>query len=378
MANKKYKVNYDENVVEDKKGINFLGSDISFGGTGLAQVVIFAKNLSVMIKSSLTISESLDIAADSMSGRFKKIILSVLSAVNSGSSLSDGFKQYPKVFPNIFISSVYAGEKSGTLEQNLDYVANQLEKERDLSQKIKSSMIYPVVVLTATFLLGMTLAFLVLPKIIPLFQGLGGDLPFTTRTLIWLSTVVQDHGTVLFLSIVGTLFVLIWLARQRFSRPVTNLLLLYTPIIRKISKNANLVRFCRTLGTLLKSGLTIDESMAIAGDTVGNYYYKKAVKNIAKSMSAGGASLSSSLEGYESLFPKLVVRMIKVGEESGKLDENLLYLASFYESEVDNSTKTLSTSIEPILLIIIGLAVGFLALSIITPIYNITGNISQQ
>ncbi|MDP2684249.1 MAG: type II secretion system F family protein [bacterium] len=359
-----------------KSKTKLLSFDISFGSANLTQVAIFARNLEVMIRSGLTISEALEIGADSASGKFKRILLNVMTDVNSGTPLADAFAQFPKVFSPLFINSVYAGESSGTLEQNLNYIATQLEKERELSQKVKGAMLYPIIVLVATFGLGMTLSFFVLPKIIPLFQGLSVDLPLTTRMLISFSELIEAHGLLLFVGIVAFFGALIWYTRQKFSHPLTHMLILKLPVVKKISKNANLARFCRTLGSLIKSGLTIDEAMQVTAKTMQNYYFKKAFENI-REKTISGSLLSDNMIHYRDLFPKLVTRMVRVGEESGKLEETLLYLADFYDSEVDSSTKSITTTIEPVLLIFIGLVVAFLALSIITPIYSITGNISR-
>lgn len=357
-----------------KKSI--LEADISFGGVTLTDKAVLAKHLAVMLKSGLTIAEALDIVASQAKGKFKKILLSILKSVESGNSLSSSLAKFPQVFSSLFVNTTLAGEASGNLEKNLDNVAEQLKKEKELVSKIKGAMIYPVVVMAGAAVLGLVMAFLVLPKIIPLFEGLKMDLPFTTRALIWVSHVIEDHGQAIFFGLVALVALFYWLVKQPFSRPATHLFFLKFPIIKTITKNSNLANFCRTLGTLLKSGLNIDEALEITKDTVSNHYYKKSLARISVRVKQG-TKLSDNLAEYEHLFPRLVTSMIKVGEKSGNLEETLFYLAEFYDSEVDIATKSLSTAIEPILLIVIGLAVGGLAISIITPIYKITGNIQK-
>lgn len=330
-----------------------------------------------MIKSGLTVLEALDISTDSLSGKPKKIVQSVKASVEAGQPLSASLAAYPNVFSQLFVNAVYAGETSGSLEVNLEHVAEQMRKEKELVDKIKGAMLYPIVILIATFALGMGISFFILPKITPLFQGLNIKLPITTRALISFANLVQAHGTLLFASIIACILILVWVSRQPFSRPVTHWFLLHFPIVKSISRNSNIARFCRTLSTLLKSGLTIIEAVNITRDAIGNYYYTHALDDVAGRLSSG-IPLSRLLASHETYFPKLVTRMIAVGEESGQLEDSLSYLAGFFEEEVDNDAKTLSTGIEPILLIIIGIIVGFLALSIITPIYNITGNIGRQ
>jgi len=359
---------------QPKKSI--LDFDISIGKVSLTQKALFAKHLSVMLKAGLPISESLGIAMDSNTGKFKKILSGVLKSVEAGHSLSESFARYPSTFSGLFISATFAGESSGTLEENLVNVAEQLEKEKELTSKIKGAMLYPAVVMSAAFVLGLSMAFLVLPKITPLFEGLKIDLPVTTKVLIWVSHFIQDYSLGLFVGIVALTILVLWLVRQKFMKPFIHFSLLRLPVVNKISYNTNLARFCRTLGTLLKSGLNIDEALEISHTTLGNFYYQRAVKNISARIGKG-TKLSNNLKHYPDLFPTMVIRMVRVGEESGKLEDTLLYLAHFYEVEVDNSTKSLSTVIEPILLIVIGLVVGFLALSIITPIYQITGNVRR-
>jgi len=350
--------------------------DLDIGRVNLTQKAIFAKNLSVMLKSGLAITEALSIAQSSATGKLKSILGKVLKSVESGSSLSKSFAQYPKVFPGIFISATNAGEASGTLVENLENVSEQLEKEKELVSKIKGAMLYPIVVLIAAFILGMVLAFVVLPKITPLFEGLKIDLPLTTQGLIWFSNFVQDYGVYLFIGIIAFVVLTIWLLRRKFSKPFVHWFLLKTPIIKKISKSTNLARFSRTLAMLLKSGISIDKALGIIKETTGNYYYQKALNRISQDIQKG-TKLSDNLALSNKLFPVMLTRMIKVGEESGKFEETLFYLADYYELEVDTATKSLSTAIEPFLLIMIGLVVGFLALSIITPIYDITGGIKR-
>ncbi|MBU0661182.1 type II secretion system F family protein [Patescibacteria group bacterium] len=362
--------------VKKKKKISVLKKNIAIGGTGLTQKALLAKHLAVMQRSGLSIVESLDIVADSAQGKMKNILIKIRESVESGNSLSDAFQRYDNIFPGIFISAIYAGEKSGTLDENLEHLAEQLQKEKNLVSKVKGAMLYPIVVLIASFILAMTMSFLVLPKIIPLFQGLKTELPLSTRLLIQFSQIVNDHGPLLFFSITGTVLFVIWLFRRKFMRPISHWLLLHLPVLSSISHNVNLARFSRTLSTLLRSGLNVDEALAVTRQSLGNYYYQHALDKVLHRLEKG-SSMAENLGLYPRLFPSMVTRMVLVGEESGNLEDTLNYLAEFYEVEVDNATKSLATAIEPILLLGIGMIVAFLAISIITPIYNITGSIKR-
>jgi type II secretory pathway component PulF len=359
----------------EKKGA-LLKKEISLGRVSLTDRALFAKHLAVMLKSGVPITEALATAADAASGKLKKTVEAVLESVESGRSLSAAFADYPNIFSGLFVQATYAGEVSGTLVENLENVALQLEKEKELVMKIRGAMLYPAIILTAAFVLGLAMAFLVLPKIMTLFEGLHTKLPFTTQMLISFSHYIDQYGIRLFIGIVVGFFVLVWLTRQKFSRPVTHGIMLYAPIVSAMSRASNNARFARTLGTLLKSGIGIGEALDITQNAVGNYYYKNAIAAAACRVSKG-EKLAESLSDFGNLFPKIVTRMIKVGEESGRLEDGLFYLADFYEAEVDTATKSLSTAIEPLLLLVIGLIVLWLALAIITPIYEFTGNIRQ-
>lgn len=361
---------------EKEKAKGILDADLSLGGVSLTDKAMFAKNLSLMLKSGLTIAEGLDTLESQATGKLRKVISNILRSIQSGTSLSDSMAKYPKIFSRFFINTVLVGESSGTLESNLENIAVQLQKDKELVTKVKGAMIYPVIILCAATVLGIGLAFFVLPKITPLFEGLRVQLPASTRFLIWFSKIIQKQGTPLLLGILAGGGLLIWLCRQKFSQPVTHYLLLHTPIVKKISINSNLATFCRTAGTLLKSGINIDEAFNITRDTINNYYYRKSLTDI--SMRIGhGSTIAESLRKYEKMYPTLIVNMVKVGENSGNLETTFFHMADFYELEVDHATKNLATVIEPVMLVFIGIVVGGLALSIISPIYQITGNVSR-
>jgi type II secretory pathway component PulF len=364
----------DDNQEQKKKGL--LESEIVVGRINLMQKAMLAKHLAVMLKSGLNIAEALDISMNQATGKFKKILSSILKSVESGNTLSGSFAKYPRVFSSLYINTTLAGESSGNLEQNLDNIAEHLKKDYELINKIKAAMLYPIIVLIGAFVLGLAMAFLVVPKIVPLFEGLKMDLPVTTRIMIDFSHFIQKNGMVLIIGIILFFIFIGWFVRQNFSKPLTHFFLLNFPIIKNITRNTNLASFCRTLATLLKSGLHIDESLDITKDTVSNYYFKKALGKVNQRVSQG-TKLSDNLEEYNNLFPKLTISMVRVGEKTGNLEETLFQLADFYETEVDLATKSLSTAIEPILLIFIGLFVGGLAYSIIGPIYKITGSVSK-
>ena len=340
------------------------------------ELVVFAKHLSLMLRSGLAITEALKILYQASRGKFQEMIGDIYKSVKSGKSLAEALRHHPKAFGSFFTGAVLAGESSGTLDKSLENIASQLKKEKELSDKIKGALMYPVIILVAGFGMSLFLAFYILPKIIPLFTGMKMKLPWTTKLLIAFSGMVEQYGVILLSAILLVVGLIVWLSRQKFTQPFFHKLLLKFPIAKDISRNANLASFSRTLATLLASGLNIIDALNICANTTSNYYYRQALLAVNKTTNKGNR-LSVGLAKYREYFPDMAIRMIAVGEESGKLEETLFYLADFYETEVDNAAKNLSTLIEPILLIVIGLGVGFLALSIITPIYSITGNVTR-
>lgn len=363
-------------VVEKRKK-HWWEIEIYLGSVSLEEKALFAKHVGVMLDAGLTINESIAIARDSAKGKMRHILDSILVSVEAGQPFASALEDHKKDFSGLFINSIKTGEQSGTLSTNLQHVADQLEKEKDLVAKVKGAMMYPTIVLVATFGLGLLLAFFILPKIVPLFKGLKTELPMSTRALIWIADVVELHGSLIAMSIALFVVLFVWFIRQRWSHPITHFVLLKLPIVNQVIIKSQLTRFSLTLGTLIKSGLTVDESLQITKETMGNYYYTRAL-NRAYARLQKGTKMAESLRRYPDLFPILTTSMIRVGEESGNMDETLIYLSGFYQTEVDTATKALSSAIEPMLLVIIGGVVGFLALSIITPIYEITGSVSRQ
>lgn len=353
---------------------NILETNLSIGGVSLVQKMLFAKHLSMMLKSGIAITDALRLLYNSSRGKFRLVIGGIYSSVKAGQPLASALAKYPHIFSSFFHGSILAGEASGNLENNLDNIAVQLKKDKELNDKIKSALFYPVIVLIVALAMGLFISFYILPKIVPMLAGLKINLPWTTKILIALSSFVQSYGLALVIIIVGLIIFLPILVKQKWTQPFFHRLWLNLPVVGLMTKNLNLARFSLNLGVLLKSGLTITEALKLTADSLTNYYYQQALINIKKAVDKG-AKLSVNMNNYNDYFPELAIRMIKIGEESGRLEETLLYLADFFETEVDSAAKNLSIAVEPILLVFIGLVVGFLAIAIITPIYSITGGV---
>lgn len=356
---------------------SLLATNFSFGQVSAMQKAFFAKNLSLMLKSGVDILEALKIVRELATGKLQFVVDDVIVSIDSGNSLSAALKKHPKVFSELFISTTLAGETSGNLVENLENLSNHLIKSSEVYAKIKGALVYPVIVILSAIFLGLLLSFMVLPKILPLFESMNIDLPLSTKILIYFTHFIQDYRGWLLAAIFGGSALLFWLSKRVLARPLTHLLLLKMPVIKKLVINSSLANFCSTLAMMLKSGLIIDEALLISREVVGNYYFKKAVSDVHRK-TLQGVLLSESLSDHQDIFPKMIISMVNVGERSGNLESSLNNLAAYYEGEVDGATKNLSIVIEPILLLFIGLVVGFLAVSIITPIYKLTGNVSGR
>ncbi len=354
-----------------KTGLN---TEINIGGIKDVDILLFTKHLSVILKSGLTLIEGLELVREQSKGKMKKMIIAIYEKVSAGRTFYEALSGYKRYFSPIYLNMIKSGELSGTLEANLERLGQQLAKSYELKKKIKSAMIYPMLVFIAVFGLGMAVALFVLPQIIPLFMVLDIDLPVTTRALIAVAKIMEKWGIFIAVgSVIGGIFIF-WILRRDFIKPFTHRVILKLPVIKNLSLKINLERFCHTFGSLLESGLTVDEGIRITAQATENRVYRKKILSLLPQIEAG-TSLSESVSKYPKLFPLIVSRMIEVGEKTGNLDSTLKYLSSFYSKEIDDSTKNLSTIVEPVLLIIIGLVVGLVAIAILGPIYEITGNL---
>jgi type IV pilus assembly protein PilC len=349
--------------------------EIDFSGVSDLDILTFTKHLSVSLKSGLTLSEGIDIVLDQAKGKWRKMLLDISDMVKAGSPLYKALDVYSKYFTSIYVSTVKSGELSGTLARNLERLSKQLYKSRKLKKKIKSAMIYPMFIFVAVVGLGFSVAIFVLPKILPLFKMLGTEIPLTTRWLIAIAELFESHALAIIFGFIGLCIFLTWFLTRNFVKPVTHRIILRIPVFGKLSKNIIIERFTRNLGTLLNSGVPIASSLKISREAMDNREYNGALAAVVLEVESGG-DLKTALSAYPFLFPSLVSKMIGVGEKTGNLSETLKYVADYYEDEIGETVRNLSTMLEPILLITIGILVGLVAMSILGPIYQITGSLA--
>jgi type IV pilus assembly protein PilC len=339
--------------------------------------IIFARHLAIMVKASMSLVDGLKmLKKQTKSKSMAKILDQLASDVSSGQFLASSMEKFKNIFGDLFINVIRVGEAGGILYENLNYLAEELKKKNELRKKIIGAFIYPAVVIGSTFGIAGLLAVYIFPKIVPVFTSLGVKLPFTTRALMATSSFLINNGLWVLVGLI-VFIIAIWLIRK--IRLVSLLLAKVTlgiPLIGKMVRDYNLANFCRTLGLLLKSDIKVVEAVNTTADSLSNLAYKNALKKIAQEV-IKGEEISKHLEKNTHLFPPMLTQMIAVGEKTGNLSETFLYISDFYEEELDEVVKNLSVVLEPILMVMMGVIVGFVAVSIITPIYSVTQNLGR-
>ncbi len=355
-----------------------IGSKNYYSKLSTKKQTFFVKRLSFLIKSNMGMIESINLIKNQAKSKTEiNIYHKIANDIKNGKSLAASMEKYHGVFGTFAINLIKAGESSGTLNENLNYLALELKKKEILRKKIIGSFVYPFIITIAT--LGITgfLVGYIFPKIIPIFSSMRINLPLSTRIIIGLTNILKDYG--LYISIFLFLIIIFFnvlIKKNKRINLIFNIFVLKIPLFGTLIKNYNLANICRTTGILLKNNISVIETLRITQDTVDNIYYKKSFSNIINGVSTG-KTISELINSYPKLFPLIVGHMVAVGEKSGNLSESFIYLSEFYENEFDDLTKNLSSSLEPLLMIIMGVIVGFVAISVITPIYEITTSINK-
>lgn len=337
----------------------------------------FANNLSVMLKSGVSINDCLvTLATQADSKRFGKAIGDVAVAIEQGEILSAAFAKHEQVFSPIFVNLIKAGEQSGTLQENLTFLATWFERSSDLKRDVDGATLYPKLVLSAALLLGGSLSIFILPRLIPLFGQLDVELPLITKVLLSVSVFVQTQWF-LSLIVIAVLFTVIKFITKIFVvRKFLHTAYLKLPVMGPILVEYQLALIMQLLATLLRSGLPISEAIDIAHDVAPNIRFKESIHTMGEKVRVG-VGISKAMTEYKNLYPPLCQNIVSVGEQSGTLADSFEYLADHYTREVKAKAKRLPTIIEPLLLIFIAMIVGLVALAIVLPIYKLTGSINR-
>ncbi|MBU4351343.1 type II secretion system F family protein [Candidatus Parcubacteria bacterium] len=339
-------------------------------GVGIADKIFFIRNLQVMTSAGVSLPKTIGILSGQAKNKnFRKALAEIQRKIIDGGNLSDGMANYPDIFPEIFQNMIKVGEESGTLEQVLKSLSRQLEKEYELKTKITGALIYPLVVISAMIAIGFAMLIIVVPQLAETFAELEISLPLTTRILIGVGQFLKEKWYLLPLIIAAGVIFLKQILKIKSVKRLFDKVFLKTPLVSKLVSQINSASFTRTLGSLMASGIPLVRSLEIIAGTLGNVYFKDSLADAAEQIKKG-AKLSDALKPYSHLYLPIVIQMIEVGEETGETSNMLAQLAGFLEDEVANTTKNLAAAIEPILMLVVGAAVGFFAVSMIQPMYS--------
>ncbi|TSC75843.1 MAG: hypothetical protein G01um101430_13 [Parcubacteria group bacterium Gr01-1014_30] len=346
-----------------------------FGGVGLKEKMFFTRNLRVMVASGISLPRALRILAEQTKRKkFKAALLDIAHQITTGESFFQALSRHQGIFPELFQNMIKVGEESGTLEEVLNVLAEQMEKEHELKSKIAGATVYPAVVLTAMVGVGVLMLVVVIPKLAETFNELGVELPPTTKFVIFLGTSLVQRWY-LFILTALLLFILFRLVLNlKVGKRLLAKLFLRFPVISGLVRKINSAATARTLSSLIKAGVPIVRGLEIISRSLGNFYFREAMADAAEKVRKG-EKIYQALKPYQHLYPSLVLEMMEIGEETGETADILGKLADFYEEEVASATKNLSAVVEPALMLFIGAVVGFFAVSMIQPMYAMLGAI---
>lgn len=345
-----------------------------FSKVSFLDKLLFTKHLSVMIKSGVIISESLAILIEQTKSKtFTSVLQAISTDIQNGQPLAKAMARHPQVFDQFYVSLIEVGEESGTLEETLEFLVKQLSADYSMRKKVQGAMMYPTIVFVAIVLMGGGISFFILPQLVDFFSAFDIELPLPTRILLVVSQVMKSYGIFIGIGSVVGLILFRILIQLPSIKPTWHRTLLRIPLIGPFMADVNIARFCRNLGTMLGSGVPLLRCLETTAHTMSNITYQRELLAAREDVRAG-LTLAASIERHR-FMPPLVSKMIAIGEKTGKLEDVLAYLAEFYEEEIDEFSKNLSTILEPVLLIGIGLVVGFVAVAIIGPIYQLTGSL---
>ncbi|MEK7460537.1 MAG: type II secretion system F family protein [Patescibacteria group bacterium] len=337
-------------------------------------VMFLVRNLATTVKAGLSIVESLDILiADTEKKMMKRVLHEAQASIKNGQPLSSGFEKYKDSFPPIFMGMLKAGELSGQLDKTLAELGRYLSKEYTLRSKIKSALTYPIILLVAATAVMILLLIFVLPRLTASFAASGVKLPFITEVFLNISKILTWSFTLDIAVLAALVWFLVFFRTTNTGKKFFFWIISHMPVANNLVKKVALVRFARTFGNLIGSGISAIEALELSSQSIGNHAYEIAIKKAILGVE-NGLPISESLGKFPNLFPHLLISLIVVGERTGSLHEIMGTFADFYEEEVDNTLKDLTAILEPALLLVMGLLVGAIAVSIILPIYQLVGN----
>ncbi|HZZ98675.1 MAG TPA: type II secretion system F family protein [Candidatus Saccharimonadia bacterium] len=356
--------------IEDSMGSALQDINALLDRVKTADVVNFTRQLSTMITAGLTLTESFRILAQQSRPAMGKIITTLQRDVEGGSSFADALEKQKKVFSKVYIALVRSGEAAGVLDQVLKRLADNLEKQAEFASKTKGALIYPIIVVIAMIGVASIMMIFVIPKLTAMYADFGAQLPLVTRILVVASNFMASYWYVVFGTMAVALAVFRTWKKTEIGERTMDKFVLKIPVFGTLRVKVMMAEFTRTISLLLGAGVSLLQTLRIVSDSLENVLFRDALKGAAEDVEKG-MGFSEALSKYE-LFPALVGQMVAVGEETGKLDEVLMKVSGYYENESEQAIKNLSTALEPMIMVVLGVGVGFLIIAIITPIYNLT------
>jgi type II secretory pathway component PulF len=337
-------------------------------------LIIFTRQLSSMLSSGLTLMRALSILKDQVqSAAMQEVVNSIINDVEEGKPFSSSIAKYPAVFSNIYVSLIKAGEASGLLDKVLSRLADNLEKSAKLKGTIKSALMYPIIVIVLMVVVMFIMMIFVIPQLTVLYQNLNVPLPLPTQIVIGFSKFIQTFWPIiLILFVVGTTMFRRW-HKTLEGQLIIDSLILKLPVFGRLIRQTILAEFARTFGLLVGTGTLVVDALLETSDTAGNIHYRNAIKDVSKQVEKG-VTIGDAMSVYP-LFPSILIQLVKIGEQTGKVDESLTKASEYFEREVEQTVKTLTTAMEPFIMIILGIGVAFLIISVITPIYSLISSI---
>ncbi len=363
-------------IRQARAGSAFQEAFASMQRVKLRDLVVFSRQFATMIDAGLSVVKCLDILQkQARNPKMKQVTGDVKRDVAGGMSLTEALQKHPRIFSPLYVNMIRSAEAGGILDQVLDRLATFLEKEQETRNKIKSAMTYPAVVFCFACLMLVGLLFFVLPKFKGIFETMGLELPLTTKLMLNSSTYMKNYWYIALVVIIGIVVVAKLFARTERGKYALDAAKLQLPVFGDLILKTCVSRFARTFGTLITSGVPVLRALDIVSETAGNRVVAETVIRARTSIKEG-EKISTPLFGSK-IFPVMVTQMIAIGEETGRLDQMLGKVANFYDDEVDNTLKSLTSLIEPLMIVGLGLIVGFIAVSVISPIYELVGSLGQ-
>jgi len=336
--------------------------------------VVFFRQLAVLIEARVPVVSSLTAIADQTTSKYlKKILGEIISDIEDGMPFSNALEKHRDVFPKRWMNIIRAGEASGNLKKSIDYVANNIEKNYTLVSRVRGAMMYPGIVMIVFFIIGFLVITFILPKLTVMIKELNADVPWYTRLVMTVGDFMASYWWAVAVIILGFVGGIIYYIQSEDGKKEWDRVKINLPIVGPIFRGVYIARFAENLAVLLTGGIPIIQSLKIVSSVIGNTVFEKVFLQAAEEVKIGG-NMSNVLR-KSPIIPPVVAHMVKIGEDSGQIDSVLGHIARFYEQETEMSTKNLSTLIEPILMIVIGIGVGFMAVAVLMPIYNIAGQI---